>query len=114
MIPELKKEIKKDILDFQDINRLAKSDNVEQSLHFRLGAIAALSQVLSKMDYLVKDDMALLNEIDKELKWLKYSINQFKKYPQSDYIKILILRHCDDLKYYSETLLFRMENCKDE
>lgn len=91
MIPELKEEIKKDILDFQDINKLAKSDNVEQSLH-----------------------LALLNEIQNELKWLKYSINQFKKYPQSDFQRILILRHCDDLKYYSKTLLFRMENCKDE
>lgn len=113
MIPKLKKEIKKDILDFQDINRLAGNDNVEQSLYFRLGAIAALKQVLSKIDYLVKDDMALLNEIGSELKWLAYSINQLKKYPQSNFQQILILRHCDDLKYYSETLLFRTDEHND-
>jgi hypothetical protein len=114
MIPELKEEIKKNILDFQDINRLAKSDNVEQSLHFRLGAIAALKQVLSKMDYLVKDDMALLNEIGSELKWLQYSINQFKKYPQSSFHEVIILRSCDNLKYYCETMLYRIEDRVNE
>ena len=113
MIPELKKEIRKDILDFQDINRLAKSDNVEQSLYYRLGAIDALKQVLSKMDYLVKDDMALLNEIGSELRWLMYNIEALKKYPQSGLNKVLISRHCDDLKYYSETLLFRADGHND-
>ena len=50
MIPELKKEIKQHILDFKNIDRLKESNNVEQSLYFNLGAIAAFEQVLSKMD----------------------------------------------------------------
>lgn len=113
MIPELKKEIKQQILDFKNINRLKDSDNVEQTLYFSLGAIAAFEQVLSKMDYLVKDDMALLGQIDSQLRWLSYSVGQMKKYPESSFQRVLILRACDDLKYYSETMLFRHEGNND-
>ena len=109
MIPELKKEIKQQILDFKKIDRLKESNNVEQTLYFSLGAIAALAPVLSKMDYLVKDDMALLDQIDSPLKWLTYSVWQMKKYPESSFQRTLVLRACDDLKYYSETMLFRHE-----
>lgn len=115
MIPELKKEIKQKILEFKNIDRLKESNNVEQTLYFSLGAIAAFEQILSKMDYLVKDDMALLGQIDSQLRWLSYSIEQFKKYPESSFQKVLILRACDDLKYYCETMLYRIqENLKND
>lgn len=114
MIPELKKEIKQHILDFKNIDRLKESNNVEQSLYFNLGAIAAFEQVLSKMDYLVKDDMALLNQIGSELKWLQYSINQFKKYSQNSFHRDIISRSCDNLKYFCETMLYRMENREND
>jgi hypothetical protein len=110
MIEKLKKELKEDISNFQDINRLKESNNVEQSLYFNLGAITALKEVLGKLDRLVKDDMALIEEIGYELRSLARAIEAFKKYPRSSLHPILVLRHCDDLKYYSETLLFRMEN----
>jgi predicted lipoprotein len=110
MIEKLKKELKEDISNFQDINRLKESNNVEQSLHFNLGAITALKQVLVKMDHLVKDDMALIEQIGYELKYLIKAIEAFKKYPRNTLHPVLIRRHCDDLRYYSETLLFRMEN----
>lgn len=110
MIEKLKKELKEDISNFQDINRLKESNNVEQSLHFNLGAITALKQVLSKMDRLVKDDMALIEEIGYELNFLIRSVDSIKKYPRSSLHPNLIRRHCDDLKYYSETLLFRMNH----
>jgi hypothetical protein len=109
MIPELKKEIRKHISDFKDINRLKESKDVEQSLHFNLGAIAAFEQILASMDYLVKDDMALLGQIDSQLRWLSYSINQFKKYPQGSFQRAIISRACDDLKYFCETFLFRID-----
>jgi hypothetical protein len=114
MIPELKKEIKQHILDFKNIDKLKNSNNVEQTLHFSLGAIAALEQVLSKMDYLVKDDMALLGQIDSQLRWLSYSIEQFKKYPQGSFQRVIISRSCDDLKYYCETMLYRIEDQKND
>ena len=110
MIEKLKKELKEDISNLKDINRLKESNNVEQSLYFNLGAISALNQVLDKMNRLVKDDMALIEEIGYELKYLIKAIEAFKKYPRNSLHPILILRHCDDLKYYSETLLFRMDH----